>query len=239
MKMGVRRCIGADRIRPAARRPFAGRSRRHHVDQLDAVELGPHIAEPVPDIAAQHERIVGGLAVARLVGDERDVGHRRELDLLARHLVELRDGDVVGVLDLVEIGVVGRRVPLEERGVVDEVLHQEVVGVVHESRGLVDLAERGDRGPEDVEHREGELGLFRGVEEADVAQRPQRGREQAGADVDHRDLRVGARQRVEDLHLVGGGVHVHHFGDVGMEALQRALRASVSKARVGMLWAMK
>ena len=202
---------------------FSLQLRRHHVDQLDAVELGPDVAEPVPDIAAQHERIVGGLAVGRLVGDERDIGHRCDFDLLAGHLVELRDGDVVGVLDLVEVGVVGRRVPLEERGVVDEVLHQDVVGVVHEARGLVDLAERGDRGAENMEHREGELGLLRGVEKADVAQRAQRGREQAGADVDHRHL--GARQRVEDLHLVGGGVHVHHLGDLGVEPLQRALGA--------------
>ena len=28
--------------------------------QLHAVELGPDVAEPVPDIAAQHERIIGG-----------------------------------------------------------------------------------------------------------------------------------------------------------------------------------
>ena len=80
----------------------------------------------------------------------------------------------MGVLDLVEIGIVGRRIPLEERRVVDEVLHQEVVGVVHEARGLGDLVERGDRRPEDVEHREGELALLGRVEEADVAQRPQR-----------------------------------------------------------------
>src|SRR5215467_13792709 len=45
-------------------------ARRHEVGQLDAVVLGPDVAQPVPDIAAQHERISGGVAVRLLVGDE-------------------------------------------------------------------------------------------------------------------------------------------------------------------------
>ena len=43
---------------------------RHDVQQLDAIELGPDVAEPVPHVAAQHERIVFRLALRAFVGDE-------------------------------------------------------------------------------------------------------------------------------------------------------------------------
>ena len=48
------------------------RLRPHEVGQLDAVVLGPDIAEPVPHIAAQHERIRCRFAARPLVGDEGD-----------------------------------------------------------------------------------------------------------------------------------------------------------------------
>jgi len=52
------------------------------VGQLDAVVLAPDIGEPVPDIAAQHERIVGGLVMDALVGDEFEERDGGDLDLL-------------------------------------------------------------------------------------------------------------------------------------------------------------
>ena len=45
-------------------------ARADEIGQLDAVVLGPDIAEPVPHIAAQHEGIGGGLSALLLVGDE-------------------------------------------------------------------------------------------------------------------------------------------------------------------------
>src|SRR5262245_39692093 len=48
--------------------------RADEVGELDAVVLGPHVAEPVADIAAQHERVVRVLAVRSLVGDEGEIG---------------------------------------------------------------------------------------------------------------------------------------------------------------------
>ena len=56
-----------------------------------------------------------------------------------------------------------RLVPFEEAGVVDEVLHQEIVGVADERGGILDLVERGDRRAEDVEDHEGDLPLLHRV----------------------------------------------------------------------------
>ena len=73
-----------------------------------------------------------------------------ELDLLVGHLVELRDGDLDGILELAEIRGVSGLIPLEEARIVDEVLDQEILGVGGEDRGVLDLVERSDRGAEDV-----------------------------------------------------------------------------------------
>src|SRR5262249_13738200 len=83
---------------------------------------------------------------------------------------------------------------------------------------------RGDRGPENVEDRKGELLLLGGFNEADVAQRVQRRRQQPGAHVDQRHRRVGRMQRVEDLHLIGHVVDVDQIGQPRIEALERAAR---------------
>src|SRR5271157_2645984 len=95
----------------AARAAFAGAD---DLGQLDAVELAPDIGEPVADIAAQHEGIVRGIVMDALVGDEFEERDGGDLDLLERHFVEFRDGELGRILDAVEIGVVGRLVPLEE-----------------------------------------------------------------------------------------------------------------------------
>src|SRR5579864_6682903 len=92
--------------RAAARRRRAGGG--DDVVELDAVVFAPDIAEPVPDIAAQHERIVGGIALLVLVGDEGEERNRGELDLLVGHLIEFRDGDLDGVLEPLEVGRVRR-----------------------------------------------------------------------------------------------------------------------------------
>ena len=85
--------------------------------------------------------------------------HAGEIDLFARHLVELGDRDLDRILDRVEVGRVGLLVPLEIMRVVDEVLHHEVLRVAEIGGDLGDLVERGDRGAEDVEHRERDLPL--------------------------------------------------------------------------------
>ena len=127
------------------------------IGELDAVEFGPDIAQPMPDIAAQHERIVRGLVARTLVGDKFEERNRGDFDLLIGHLIELGNRELGGVLDAMEIGVVGRLVPFEKAGVVDEVLHQEIFGALHEVRGLRDLVQRGDRRPQYMKHGKGDL----------------------------------------------------------------------------------
>ena len=126
-------------------------------------------------------------------------------------------------LNLRKYDGMGGLIPFEEARIVDEILDQEIFGVGRERRGFLDLVERSYRGAEDMEDGEGELPLLHRVEKADVAQRAQRGREQAGAHVDHGDAGVGARERIEDPHLVGHRRGIDDVGDVGMKPLQRAL----------------
>src|SRR5207237_10911959 len=51
---------------------FPGRPRRRRlrrsddVGQLDAIVLAPDVGEPMPDIAAQHEGVVGGLVTGEI-----------------------------------------------------------------------------------------------------------------------------------------------------------------------------
>src|SRR5262249_6274539 len=105
-----------------------------------------------------------------------------------------------------------------------EVLDQEVFGVVQVVRRLRDLVERGDRGAQDVEQREGELAFAARIKEADIAQRIQGRRHDAGAHIDQRYRRTRRLERVEDLHLIRHRGHVDDFGDVRVEALERATR---------------
>ena len=151
-------------------------------------------------------------------------GRRGHFDLLVRHLTKLRDVDLRGALDALEVRIVGRRIPLEEGGRVDEILDQVVIGVAHRVGGLGNLLERSDRGAEDVTDGEGDLAFLGAVEQPDVGQRPQGRRQQAGADVDHSHLVEVVAERVEDLHLIGDLRHVDHLGHLGVEALQRAAR---------------
>src|SRR5687768_13970668 len=85
------------------------------VDQLgeaDPIVLGEHSVQPVPDIAAQHERIRCRLAVARVIGGKGMERHRRHLDLLAGKLVQARDRDLLRSFDALEIRIVGGRLPV-------------------------------------------------------------------------------------------------------------------------------
>ena len=65
-----------DRSRPADRW-LRGFPCFHDVGEPDAVVLGPDVAEPMMDIAPEHERIRGGVAAPLLVGDERSRMERR------------------------------------------------------------------------------------------------------------------------------------------------------------------
>jgi hypothetical protein len=90
-----------------------------------------------------------------------------------------------------------------------------------------------------MEDQEGELPLLDRVEKADVAQRPQRRRQQAGTHVDDSDVRVAARERVEDPHLVGDRSDVYDLADIGMNRFKVPFGDSVSNARIGTCWADK
>ena len=98
-----------------------------------------------------------------------------------------------------------------------------VVGVVHEApRSRRSRSSEAIEGPRIWNTVKVSWRLLRRVEKSDVAQRPQRGREQPGADVDHRDLaprstacrKSSSGRRSSD---------VDDLGDVRMEAFQRAL----------------
>src|SRR6202012_1031829 len=105
--------------------------------------------------------------------------------------VELGDRDFDGVLEFAKIRGVRSLVPLEEARVVNKVLHQEVLAVDGEGGSVLDLVQRSDGGSENVEDDEVKLSLLHRVEEADVAQRPKRGRKQTRAHVDYRHRCIG------------------------------------------------
>jgi hypothetical protein len=113
-------------------------------------------------------------------------------------------------------------IPFEEMRVVDKVLHHEIARIAEIGGGLGDLVKRRDRGPKNVEDRKGDLSLFGGVNEADVAQRLQRGRHETGTHVDERHGGLGRIERVENLHLVGDERNIDDFGQLGVKALERA-----------------
>src|SRR5262249_13705835 len=163
----------------ALRRRFFGEA----LDQADAVVFAGDLVEPGAHVAAQHQRIGGGLAVAVAVGDEARKRNAGELHLLARHLVELRNGDLDRLAAALEVALVDLRVPVEEARLVDEVLDHEIVAALGIGRDRLDLLERGDRGADHVEQGEIELPAAHEIEEADVGEGLERAREQAGADV--------------------------------------------------------
>src|SRR5262249_40209658 len=73
-----------------------------------------------------------------------------------------------------------------------------------------------------MQHDEGNLPCLPQLDEADVAQRLQRGGQQTRAHVDHRHLGVGTAHRVENLHLVRNRRDIHDLCHVGMKAFERA-----------------
>jgi hypothetical protein len=60
---------------------------RYKIDQLDAIELTPHIAKPVAHVATQDKGLVCGFTLGTLVADKRDERHAGDLHLFVRHLV--------------------------------------------------------------------------------------------------------------------------------------------------------
>ncbi len=74
----LRTVLRVDDLHAATDFTFDNRPARDDVVELDAVVLAPDIAEPVPDIAAQNERIVGRVAIRVFVGDEAKEGNGRE-----------------------------------------------------------------------------------------------------------------------------------------------------------------
>ena len=66
---------------------FDNRSACDDVLEFNAFVFLPDIAEPVPDIAAQNERIVGRVAIRVFVGDEAKERNGREFHLFEGHLV--------------------------------------------------------------------------------------------------------------------------------------------------------
>jgi hypothetical protein len=94
-------------------------------------------------------------------------------------------------------------------------------------------------GPEDVEHGKGDLAGFGGVEKADVAQRGQRRRQQAGADVDHGDDGLAAFS-VSKIFIWSEVVVMSTISvRSGWKRFSVPRGDSVSKARVGTLLALK
>src|SRR5262245_31548316 len=73
-----------------------------------------------------------------------------------------------------------------------------------------------------MEHDEGNLPRLPQLDEADVAQRLQRGGQQTRAHVDHRYLGFSTAHRVENLHLVRNRRDIHDLCHVGMKTLERA-----------------
>src|SRR5690348_6349956 len=116
MKNRVRERRGQEQaLGPAAglgsrRRCFSRRLKQ--VEQLHPIIFGPYIAKPMSDIAAQHEGVIGRLALAVLVADESQERNGSQLYLLISHFVEFRDLDDHGILQLLEIRSMGGLIPL-------------------------------------------------------------------------------------------------------------------------------
>src|SRR5262249_54147044 len=144
------------------------------VGETDAVILSPDGLQPVTDITPKNERIRGSIPTLLLVGDEGREWNGGQIHLFGRHFRKLRYRDLHCVRYPIEIGLVGRFVPVEEMRVVDKVLHHEIFPITKIIGGSCDLIQRGDGGSEDVENDEGDLTLVRCLDEADVAQRVER-----------------------------------------------------------------
>jgi len=108
------------------------------------------------------------------LADEFEERHRGDLDLLIGHFVELGDGELGGILDAVEIGIVGRLVPLEELVSLMKFFTRKYFAPCMKLAVSAIRPARRSRA-ENVEHGKGDLARFGGIEKADVAQRGQRG----------------------------------------------------------------
>src|SRR5262249_28837427 len=147
-----------------------------------------------------------------------------ERELLARHLVELGNRHLDRLAPALEVVLVDLRVPVEEAGLVDEVLDHEIVAALGIGGDRLDLLEGGDRGADHVERAEIELLAAHEIEEAHVGEGLERAREQASTDAERGDGRAHVGERVEYLHLVGRRGDVDDVGHLGMKARKRATR---------------
>ena len=101
------------RLRPArrfrrlddlhARTARRGAAVGNDVLELDAIVLLPHLAQPVSNITALNERVIGCLTVLVLVGDKGDEGDGSDLHLFVNPLIKLGDGNLDSVREFLEI----------------------------------------------------------------------------------------------------------------------------------------
>ncbi len=210
------------------RRGGSGGFRRRHgngsgagqsLEQLEPVELLVDIAHPFANIATQHEGKIAGLAVSGLVVDEVLEGDVGQIHLLVGDLVELRNVDLIGRIDLGEIFLVGLLVPVEEARLVDEIARDDIIQALDIFGDFTHFLERGDGRTDDVKEAQVELAVARGLERADAVERIERDGEIARPEVDEGNTDIGRVERVEDLHLVGDAGEIDDLGDGGIEAL--------------------
>src|SRR6266566_958604 len=67
-----------------------------------------------------------------------------EINLLACHLVELRNVQLDSIFHLLQIAPVDLRVPVKKAGFIDEILHHEILVISGIGRDVADLFQRGD-----------------------------------------------------------------------------------------------
>jgi hypothetical protein len=60
------------------------------------------MAEPMSDIAAQHERVIGGFALAVFIGDKGEERNGGQFNLPIGHFVEFRDLDNDGIFSFLK-----------------------------------------------------------------------------------------------------------------------------------------
>src|SRR2546430_14505864 len=94
----------------------------HQLCETYAIVLRPHFSKPSVHVSTKHQRIRHPDAARCLIPDEVHKRDGGDVNLLHRHLAELRDRNLYGILKPIEVGTMRGLMPLKEASIVDEIL---------------------------------------------------------------------------------------------------------------------
>ena len=158
------------------------------VYEVNPIVLSADLRQPGPHIAAQDEGVVGILPLQRLIGNESGERNAPELGLLVSQLVELGDINLHRIRDQLEIAFLDFRMPIEEAGLIDEVLDHEVILAIGVGQDFGNLLEGRKRRTDHMEQHEIEFTGPAQVEKPDVGEGFERVQQRPGTDIDDANL---------------------------------------------------